>query len=109
MKVAIIFFNFGGGHKEAAVNVKNALEKQDPDAEVRLLDGLAIAPRLVGWFWGAVWNRVQSKNQGLWAIMYNWRFFSSGFWRYWQKSDGRCGGELNTRYLRIRRKIPSDY
>jgi processive 1,2-diacylglycerol beta-glucosyltransferase len=85
MKVAILFFNFGGGHKEAAVNVKNAIEKLEPSADVRLFDGLAIAPRPIGWFWGALWNNVQSKNQGLWAIMYNWTFFSTRFWRYWQE------------------------
>lgn len=83
MKVAIVYFNFGGGHKEASVNVANALREQAPDVEVELFDGLSLSPGPIGRFWTWVWNYVQSDNQAAWNIMYNWSFFSTKFWGYW--------------------------
>lgn len=83
MKVAIVFHNFGGGHKEAALNVKAALERIAPAADVRLFDGLALAPRALGGLFGAFWERVQSKSQWMWAFMYSFPLFASRFSRYW--------------------------
>lgn len=86
MKVAICLIHIGGGHMEAAKNIQAAVKDLHPDADVRILDGIAHAPRFVEPLSRFLWNLVQNKLQFIWGWMYTSRFFSSAFFDYWMYS-----------------------
>jgi processive 1,2-diacylglycerol beta-glucosyltransferase len=86
VKVAICLIHIGGGHMEAAKNIQNAVKEQHPDADVRILDGIALAPGFVEPLSRWAWNLVQNKLQFIWGWMYTSSFFSSAFFDYWMYS-----------------------
>lgn len=83
MKIAILLLHVGGGHMEAANNIKLALEEQQPGCEVKIIDGLAESPAIWEWFFKFTWNTVQNKVQWLWDFMYNSKIFSSKLFAWW--------------------------
>lgn len=68
---------------EAARNIERAFKAAHPDAEVRILDGIALAPRFVAPLAAFIWDLVQNKLQFIWGWMYTSRFFSSQFFDWW--------------------------
>jgi processive 1,2-diacylglycerol beta-glucosyltransferase len=71
---------------EAAKNIQKAVEAEDPDAEVRIIDGLAESPAIWAWAMNYWWVTTQNKAGWLWDWMYNSKLFQTklwGFFMYW--------------------------
>lgn len=83
MKAAILLLNVGGGHQEAANNLKAALTKTHPDVELRIIDGLIYTPRWFQILFAWWWLKMQYTAPRIWGWMYESPLFATRFWGWW--------------------------
>ncbi|MBI1944454.1 MAG: hypothetical protein HYS27_02090 [Deltaproteobacteria bacterium] len=83
MKAAILLLNVGGGHQEAANNLKAALERTHPDIELRIIDGLIYTPRWFQVLFAWWWLKMQYTAPRIWGWMYESPLFATRFWSWW--------------------------
>jgi processive 1,2-diacylglycerol beta-glucosyltransferase len=81
VKAAILILHIGGGHMEAAKNIKAELEEQG--VEVRIIDGLELTFRWFARFFKWWWFAMQHTAPGIWGWMYESKLFSSSFFSVW--------------------------
>ena len=83
MKAAILLLNVGGGHMEAANNLKAVLKKAHPDVELRVIDGLAYTPRWFSRLFAWWWMTMQYTAPRIWGWMYESPLFATRLWGIW--------------------------
>ena len=81
MKAAILLLHVGGGHMEAANNVKHQLESRGVETEI--VDGLEYTPQWFARFFKWWWLTMQNKTPKLWGWFYESKFFSSSIFSVW--------------------------